>query len=289
LVTRQLRFASNELQVELLRTDRVLELRKRAFQWVSGLGVTTPFQCSDLVLSLGDQVLSDGICIGGLGYGAIIIIIPCVFVRFKYEVGAEEPQVFQGEFGMSATIREGKEYVSVQIKRPPGKITLLFRGRELQDTQKLSLLRLQSESFVMIWVDEPTPVLIQSMKCLHIPPKPITFKVLEYGEMFQIEFLGGDLIDHVRVRVANRFSCDPALVQLWFTGHELLNDVMIDAIRLGDDDFIGIQIPEFGTSTRIASAGPSGEDLPVADAGSLPASSSCGQGTPDESELTGTS
>jgi hypothetical protein len=205
-VRRQLQFASTKLQVEVSHADRVLELREKAFQWVSGLIVTDPFQCSDLVLSLRDQALSDGTGVGDLRDGTIVITIACVSVWFKYENGTEEPHVFEGTFGLVATIEEGPEYVSVQIKRPRGKITLSFAGRELQDTQRLSRLRLQAGSFVMGWVDEPTPILIQSMKCLRIAPRPIKFKVLESGETFQIEFLGGGLIDHVRVRAANRFE-----------------------------------------------------------------------------------
>jgi hypothetical protein len=242
-VTKHLRFASNEWQVEVSNADQVLQLRETAFQWLSGLGVITAIQRSDLVLSLDDQVLPDGTGISSLGDDPIVITVPAVVsVRFKYETGADRPQVFERTFGLAATIKDGEEYVSGQIERSPDKIILFHAGRELQDTQRLSRLRLQPDSFVMVWVDELTPVLIQSMKCLRIAPRPINFKVLESGDEFQIEFLGGDLIDHVRVRVANRLERDPTQAQLRFAEHELQDDVMIDAIGLGDEDFIGIHI-----------------------------------------------
>jgi hypothetical protein len=215
-------------------------------------------------------------------------------VTFKHEMGADRPHVFERTFGLAATIKDGKKYVSGQIERPPDKFTLFPPGRELQDTKRMSRLRLQPGSFVMVWVDEPTPVLIQSMKCLRIAPKPINFKVLESSETFQIEFLGGDLIDQVRVRVANRFECDPTQVQLWFTEYELLDDVMIEAIGLGDDGFIGIQIRpadivrmlrEFGNSLSIASADVFGGQFPEADVLSIPAPSVFEQVTPEEIKL----
>jgi hypothetical protein len=237
-----LNFRTWSFPIEFESTDRVISLREHAMNVLSRADATLKVQDSDLILSVGDQVLKDGMRISELRHNVVTVTVPSsVKVHFKLETGAE-PRLLLGEFPRAATVKDGRDWVSQEIKRPSDMITLFYGGKELRDTQMLNRLRLQPNSFVLIWVDEPNDVLLQSMKCLQMKPKPIHFFCESDNEAFDIEFHGGDLIDAVRVRVAAKFSVEPTQIQLWFADQLLFDDVMIDAIGLGDDSQIRVAV-----------------------------------------------
>jgi hypothetical protein len=230
------------LNVELRNSDHMTKLRRRALEVLMDASEASSLQASDLVLSVGDQVLTDGMQISELRQSVVTVTVPSsVRVHFKLETGAE-PLLLLGEFPGEATVKDGKDWVSQEIERPPDKITLFYGGKELRDTQRLSRLRLQPNSFVFIWVDEPNDVVLQSMKCLQMKPKPIHFVCESNNEAFDITFHGGDLIDAVRVRVAVKFSVEPTQIQLSFGDQLLFVDVMIVAIGLGDVSHIMVAV-----------------------------------------------
>jgi hypothetical protein len=229
-------------KVELRNSDPVIKLRQCALEVVLGGSEALSLQASSLVLSVGKQVLTDGMRICELSQDVVIVTVQSIVrVQFRFETGSEQRQ-FVGVFPADATVKDGRDWVSQEIDRPSDKITLFCGGRELRDTQRLGRLRLQPDNFVLIWVDERNDVLLQSMKCLQMKPKLIHFICESDNKAFDIEFHGGDLIDAVRVRVAAKFSVDPTQIQLWFADQPLFDDVMIDAIGLGDDSHISVVV-----------------------------------------------
>jgi hypothetical protein len=250
-------FGARRSQMEFETTDRVTALRAHALDLLSRADETLKIQASDLVLLVGDQVLTDGMQICELRQYVVTITIPSIVkVCFKFETGAE-PLLLEQVFSAAATVKDGRDWVSQKIHKPSDKITLFYGGRELRDTQRLSRLRLQPDTFVLIWVDEPNDVLLQSMKCLQIKPKTIHFVCESDNEAFDIEFHGSDLIDAVRVRVAAMFSVDPTQIQLWFADQLLFDDVIIDAIGLGGDSHIRVVVKsaeEVGYLRRLRSS-----------------------------------
>jgi hypothetical protein len=239
-VTLTLAYGDLRRNVDLRDSDHVIELRPHALELVLSPGEVSSLQTSDLVLSVGDHVLTDGMQICELRQDVVTVTVPSIVkVHFKLETGAE-PRLLEGVFPAEATVKDGRDWVSQEIDQPSDKISFFYGGRELRDTQRLS--RLQPDNFVLIWVEEGKDVLLQSMKCLQMKPKPIHFVCEPDNEAFDIEFHGGDLIDAVRVRVAAKFSVDPMQIQLWFADQLLFDDVMIDAIGLGDDSYISVVV-----------------------------------------------
>jgi hypothetical protein len=232
-------FGEQEFAIETFSRDVDL-IREELCEKAKEANPDARFESTDVALTL-HETGAELVALPATSEPVIIdmSVSTTITVQFKYLEKA-----ISHEFELGANVVDAKAFLSTQLSIDAAKIVLMYAGRELRDEQSLSRLRLKASSFIAVWVDDQSPVLLQSLKALRLRPNNVHFRVASTGKQFVVGLMGGDLISQARVRVAAEVKVDPSLVSLWFGNRELFDDVMIDAIGMGLADEIEVRVTE---------------------------------------------
>jgi hypothetical protein len=195
---------------------------------------------------------------------------------------------FSQEVDLGATVAQVREFMAGELKAAVEAVTLFYAGKELRPEQKLVRLRMKPGSFIIVTVQDAAPLFLQSGKGMQVRPRPFPFKVASTGERISLDFLPNDLIDRVRISVAEKLSVDRSAISLWFNDRFLEDDVMLDVIGFGPDDYLEVRVQDSETADIVQTLRTSFRGRDSLSRGSLDSSAShasTGVGTDESDEL----
>jgi hypothetical protein len=93
----------------------------------------------------------------------------------------------------------------------------------------------------MTYVQDSSPVLLQSAKGLQVRPRGFRFSVAQPKQEFSLDFGPTDLVDRVVTAVAERLKVERSCVGVWFNERLFDDDVMLDVLGVGLTDVMEIR------------------------------------------------
>jgi hypothetical protein len=221
---------------ELAVRDQVSELRKAVFRELNAHHpeIISP---ESIVLSASQDLSSPFLDSFSLTSLPRRIFVGCAGqeVSFRHSL-----RIYRKWFEPSQTVADARRFLANLLGLPMVDVVLLYSGKELRDSQLISRLNIKANTHVLVFDTALEEIELSSPRSSAEETKPYSFHQPENHDRFTISMCPSDLMDRVRLHVAQRYHVLPNRIILSFNNEIINDDTMIGRIGIGDGDSITV-------------------------------------------------